>query len=821
MAKSEIVGSAVFKISLDSSSAEAGIKNFTKQATQTLGQTAKESDKSAKLFDKVWDVATKGVKASLVNAFSGVTDAIMSFPKTILNVGATFESSMAKVSAISGATGEDLNKLTDKARELGANTKYSASEVGDGFTYMAMAGWKTEDMLAGMEPILNLATASGTDLATTSDIVTDALTAFGLKAEDTGHFADVLAAASSNSNTNVEMMGETFKYVAPIAGSLGYSIEDTSVAIGLMANAGIKWSQAGTSLRSIMTRLATPTRDMKDAMNKWGMSLTDASGKMRPFDEIMGDLRKNFADMTEEEKATYAEMFAGQEAMSGLLSIVNASPDDFEKLTGAVNDSNGATQRMSDIMGDTTEGKIKELQSKLEELAIKGFDKLKPAIDKIIEVLGWAVDNFDKLVPAIIAVGVTLATVKFITFAQKLSSTLGSAFKTAKNFTGKLSGVFKKDIGTTVSEEAGKSVEKVGTSMSEKISNLGSTISTVFKTLGDILSSAVTAVMEPIKAVFRGVGEALAGFFTALADPMIAVGAAMFAVAAASIAAAILLIGAAIGLTMPTWQALFDNIIMPTAAFIRDTVLMLIDNLTQNLIKLTNEALIPLGDFIVQSFLDIINQITDVITRLSREAIEPLIRTLSDSFMGILKTVSDFLNDTLKTAFDGIKGVIEVIGEAFEKMGGAIRSALDGVNGILGTFKDLILGIADTVIAVVSLTTHQSVVYGRGFAKVTRAATGGLVNGIGTATSDSNLFALSKGEYVIKASSAKQIGYENLDYLNKNGTLASQAGGTEINNTYQINIDGTFATSPAERRKVAEQIVEALEQNNRRRFTTA
>ena len=194
---------------------------------------------------------------------------------------------MSKVAAISGATGDDLKALTDKAKEMGATTKFSASESADALQYMAMAGWKTDDMLSGLEGIMNLAAASGEDLATTSDIVTDALTAFGLTAEDSTHFADILAQASANANTNVGMMGETFKYVAPVAGALGYSAEDTALAIGLMANSGIKASQAGTSLRSIMSRMAKPTKEVQNAMNKLGVSLTDSSGNMKTLNELM------------------------------------------------------------------------------------------------------------------------------------------------------------------------------------------------------------------------------------------------------------------------------------------------------------------------------------------------------------------------------------------------------------------------------------------------------------------------------------------------------------------------------------------------------
>ena len=237
-----------------------------------------------------------------------------------IKVAADFDSGMSKVQAISGATGEDLEKLRDKAREMGSKTKFSASEAADAMSYMAMAGWKTGDMLDGIEGIMNLAAASGEDLATTSDIVTDALTAFGLKASDSAHFSDILAAASSNANTNVSLMGETFKYVAPVAGALGISAEDTAEAIGLMANAGIKGSHAGTSLRSILTRLATDAGASSKSLGALGVltkelevDFYDANGKVRDFGDILNDARKQWKTLSEEDASRFAKKIADEE----------------------------------------------------------------------------------------------------------------------------------------------------------------------------------------------------------------------------------------------------------------------------------------------------------------------------------------------------------------------------------------------------------------------------------------------------------------------------------------------------------------------------
>lgn len=335
-------------------------------------------------ISSIGEIAQKGLKATS-DILKGSMTAIAGLGGAAIKIGSDFESGMSKVAAISGASGQELEKLTDKAKEMGSTTKFSATESAAAFEYMAMAGWKTEDMLNGIEGIMSLAAASGEDLATTSDIVTDALTAFGMKASDAGHFSDILAQASSNANTNVGMMGETFKYVAPVAGALGYTAEDTALAIGLMANAGIKSSQAGTSLRSMMSRLTKPTKEVQNAMNRLGVSLTDDDGKMKSLNEVIADLRNGFNGLSEAEAAELASSLAGQEAMSGLLAIVNASDDDFKKLERSIYNCDGAAARMAETMSDNLQGQITILKSGVEGLAISLYENMQAPCMEIVK----------------------------------------------------------------------------------------------------------------------------------------------------------------------------------------------------------------------------------------------------------------------------------------------------------------------------------------------------------------------------------------------------------------------------------------------------
>ena len=419
--------------------------------TQELKYLEKQAKQSASVLgtqmqvagDKIKEVG-KGISDVGQGMTMKLTAPIVALGATAVKETASFDKSMSKVEAVSGATSEEMELLRAKAREMGAETKFSAQESADAFTYMAMAGWDAEQMMDGISGIMALSAADGLDLATTSDIVTDALTAFGLKAEDAGHFADVLASASSSANTNVSMLGESFKYVAPVAGSLGYSAEDTAVALGLMANAGIKGSQAGTTLRGVFSRMAKPTEEVQTAMDALGISLTDADGNMNSFMDIMKDLRTGFADlkegdeflelinnlnddmasgnMTEEEfaqrlqegasamddatlatKAQLAVMLAGQKGLSGLLAIVNATDDDFNSLAESIYGSSeafdgmGTAQGMAEIMLDNLDGQITILKSQLGELAIQIGEMLMPYVQSFVTKLQDVVTWFTNL----------------------------------------------------------------------------------------------------------------------------------------------------------------------------------------------------------------------------------------------------------------------------------------------------------------------------------------------------------------------------------------------------------------------------------------
>lgn len=486
------------------------------KANTTLQQISAAGDKFQEVGQKI-----EGVGKKLLP----VTAAVTGIGAAAVKTTADFDESMSNVSAISGATGEDFNRLREKAREMGAETKFSASEAADAMSYMAMAGWKTDDMLNGISGIMNLAAASGADLATTSDIVTDALTGMGYTAADAGRLADVMAAASSNANTNVEMMGETFKYVAPVCGSLGYSMEDTALAVGLMANSGIKASQAGTQLRAAITNMVKPTESMEGVMNELGIEIANEDGSMKSLDETLKILRESFAVTTEEQKAqrlatleqqaiadgygetlkglseeekyfqlamyagqeqikdmseaqfkkqamdklgikvtkktnkaqvaqnlalalgtqaiegltqeqqsAYAATLFGKEAMSGMLAIINASEEDYNKLSDAIANSEGAAKDMAETMQDNLNGQLTILKSQLQEAAIAIGDALIPKIRALVAKIQQWTDWFNKLdatqKETVVKIGLLVAAIgPLLISIGKLSTGIGALMK--------------------------------------------------------------------------------------------------------------------------------------------------------------------------------------------------------------------------------------------------------------------------------------------------------------------------------------------------------------------------------------------------------
>jgi TP901 family phage tail tape measure protein len=653
-----------------------------------------------------------------VAAIGAAASGVIALGKYAADVGSDFEAGMSRVSAISGAVGDDLTKLADKAKEMGAKTKFSATEASEAMQYMAMAGWETEEMLSGIEGIMNLAAADGLDLATTSDIVTDALTAFGLSAADSGHFADVLAKASSSANTNVSMMGETFKYVAPVAGALGYSVEDCSVAIGLMANSSIKGSQAGTYLRAILSRMTKPTDEVAIAMEDLGISLTNSDGSMKSLGKVMEDMRGGFAGLTEEQRATYAAMIGGQEAMSGLLAIVTASDDDFRKLTAAIADADRAASEMAETMQNNLQGQLTILKGAAEGLGLAIYEDLQQPLTDLakvgIEAVNQLTDAFKEGGASGLAkAGADLIADLLLGAAEKLPDLISLASDVVVSlFEG-------------INENLPQLMEAGGEILRSLAEGVLAAAPQIALTAGGIVGSLVQGLIDNMPAIAVQAQEILLGLLAGFQEnlPVIVQTGAEFLTSLIQGIASMLpeLVPAAINTIIVLAEALLDN--LPT---IIDAGIQLIFALAEGLMNAL-PTLIEKVPRIINDFWDefdanlwkIIQAGGELIAKLGKGVIDSiplLIANAGEIVKAIFKTITrlDMIGmgkKLITNLGNGIKGmlsfiknsakqVIEKIKHPFSEMSWSEigKNIIDGVkNGVLNAASSLVDAAKNTV----------------------------------------------------------------------------------------------------------------------------
>lgn len=446
-------------------------------------------------------VATLELQAD--NFFSGLADAaeaMVQFAADSVKVGANFDYAMAGAGAVSNATADEMEKLRQAALDAGASTKFTAEESANALYYMGLAGWDVNESISGLNAVLNLAAASGSDLARTSDIVTDAMTAFGLSAEDTAHFADVLAATSTNANTTVDLMGETFKYIAPVAGAMGYSIEEMGLAIGLMANMGVKGSRAGTALRNVITRLASPTDELQTAMETLGVTAFDAAGNALPFIDVMEQLRGKIGGMSEESKAVYSEIFAGKFGLAGFEAIINATEDDFNKLKEAIDNCDDATQILAERMQDNLQGSFTEWNSAVQDFQIAVSDKLTPTIREFVD---FGKNRLREFTTAFREEGLDGALEVFEKFVTDGSQMIQDKLPVFQEKGTKILNAISKGL-EIASPAIGSVIETLGTMVGQFLEQNAPTITSTITT---IVSSLTPGIVAALKGVAAGLIE--------------------------------------------------------------------------------------------------------------------------------------------------------------------------------------------------------------------------------------------------------------------------------------------------------------------------
>ena len=410
------------------------IDQFTKPSQETLKAMRKMSSEA-----KATGKSIKSAGDTIANAGSAMTKSvtvpIAGVGIAAVKTAADYESAMSNVQAITGATGDDFKKLTQLGKDLGASTAWSAQECAEAMQYTGMAGWTAKENIDGLKGILDLASASGTDLARTSDIMTDAISAFGYKASDSAKFADVMTKACTSANVSVDTLGESYKYCGAICGTMGYSIDEITTSLAVMGNMGIKSSQAGTTLKNAISNMAAPTKNMKAAMDDLGISIVNQDGSMKSWGDVIKNLQGSFKGLTQDQQAAYAKQLFGKESMAGMLAIINTSTSDYNALADSIKNSGGAANDAAQTQLNNLNGQLTLLKSALEGAAITIGDKLLPYIKSAVGWVQKVTDWFNSLSDAQVSMimkfaGIAAAIGPAILVFGILVSTVGKVYST-------------------------------------------------------------------------------------------------------------------------------------------------------------------------------------------------------------------------------------------------------------------------------------------------------------------------------------------------------------------------------------------------------
>lgn len=644
--------------------------------------------------EEIGGIAKAGIDLT-TKVLQGATAGVTALGAAAIKVGSDFEAGMSQVQAISGASGEDLEKLKNKAKEMGATTKFSATESAEALNYMAMAGWKTEDMLGGLEGVMNLAAASGEDLATASDIVTDAMTALGMQASEAGHFSDVLAAAASNANTSVGGMGETFKYAGAMAGTLGYSVEDVALATGLMANAGIKGTMAGTSLNSIMTRLSTNTNGARDAIEELGVAFFNEDGSARSLTDVMMELREATADMTTEQKANFANTVAGMEAQKGLSAILNATEDDYNKLSAAIQNADGCALEMAETMQDNLQGQLTILQSGLEGLGISLYETFQGTAKDVVKeaqgMLQQLQDAFNAggLDGLVSAVGDVLAQI-----IERLAGAAPELVNMAVSLVGSLCEGLKSAPG--IGDSAASLITSLVTGLASCVDDLWTTAIVLVGKMAEGVAAGAPQMVQAISTTVTDILECLVDWGPDLLQAGVDI---LLALVDGIVSALPTLISQASMLLLEICEALRANLPALTQAAI-DIVMALITGLAESAPLLLEAAvqllmsIIEAIPIIIEQLLAVLPELITTICNFLAESIPLIVDAAIQLLMGIIEAIPtiiqavvDNLPLIITSLVDGLTGALPQI----------VQAAITLLMGIIQAIPDIVVAIAENL----------------------------------------------------------------------------------------------------------------------------
>lgn len=642
------VGSAVGHLDLDINGFLKGLKTAQKEAEDTTKRISSEIgghlQTAGKNLETVGSTLTKAVTAPIVG-LGGL----------IVKTSSSFESAMSRVQAVSGASGGELQKLNKKAQELGATTAWSASEVADGMTEMAKAGWSASDIIDGMSGVLNAASASGEDLAQVSTIVADAITGFGLKAKDASRVADLLTQSANAGTIDITDLGESFKYISPIAKTMGFSIEDVTTAISAMSMSGIKGSQAGTSLRTMMARMVKPTDDVKKAMDELGIKLTNSDGSFKSLNTIVAEMRGSFNGMTDEQKTYYATVLAGQDGMSGLLSLLSMTQGEYDKISESMKNCSGVAEDTAKTMLDNFGGQLTILKSSLEGVAIQFGEVLLPYFKN------------------------------FVTWVQQVVLKLQSMTKEQKEQIVKWA-AFAAAIGPTLLV-FGKLTSTIGKLMSAfgAVPKVISTVQKDFK----LLQLGITHIQEGFalsKAGFSGLGKeasVLGSFLGGLSAPMIASAAA---------------VGVLVAAFSTLWKTNedFRNKMTSTFKEITSAFSAFFSGISErfNALGINLESIVNVIKTVWLGFCNLLAPIFES----AFAQVSTVISTVLNVILGIVDVFIGVFTGNWSQAWNGIKEIFSSIWEGIKSSFSNVGSLLGGVaNSILSWFGTSLSGIWSSI----------------------------------------------------------------------------------------------------------------------------
>lgn len=643
------VGTAEGHLDLDISGFLNSLKTAKDEASKALNNVEQAAGKQltglGKSMSKIGDKMTLGITTPLV----GVATAG-------LKVASDFEYAMSQVQAISGATGDDFEALRDQAIQLGADTSFSSTEVADAMTEMAKAGWDTNQILDGMSGVLDATAASGENLASVSTIIADALTGFGLEASDSSRVADLLTQAANAGTIGITDLGESFKYVAPIANSMNFSIEDVTTALTALSTAGIKGGQAGTSLRGVITRMVKPTDDVAAAMDELNISLANSDGSFKSLDTILAEMRTSFSGMTDEQKAYYAAVLAGTEGQSGLLTLLNMTQEEYDEIAASMDNAGGVAQETAAIMQDNLQSKVEQLGGSLESLAIRVADLVLPKLTELVEKATEVVDWFTNLDS-----GTQETILKFAAFVAAIGPVLS------------VLGRVTTGIGGFISAIGG---------MPDTLKSAGTFLTNFVNRLKNIPEAFTLA-----KAGFTGFASQTSVLGTALAS------------ITAPIAAIIAAIGLLAGAFATLWNTNeeFRNGLIETWNGLVESFNSFCDGIVQRINEL---------GFNFESIVDVISTIwtgfCEVLAPVFQGAWDAIVAVLEgamDIITGFLDVIIGIFTGDFEQISTGIQeiftGIVDTIVGLFSGIGEALYGAFDTILGFLGTS---IQGVIDAIV---------------------------------------------------------------------------------------------------------------------------